>query len=359
MSVIVTTAQAQNSYSWERIGSEKFTEKLLNEKIKLFRAALSRPDSDGESAGRELYDILIGPIAAQLADSEILLLVPDRRLRFIPFGALKSPTYFLAEKYKIALVTDTKSFISFPGPKTSEVRIEAFGTGIGKYGLPPLLSAQSELSSIVKSSNGQSGVFPGRIHFDAAFSKESLRVNTIFGQGVRGFVHIASHFVLADSVKSSYLLLGTGERFSMSDLNGSGNLFNIDFRQADLLVLSACETGDQLGGGDGSSLQSFGLIAENLGARGVIASLWSINDLSTSIFMPRLYEALGRKTEPIDALTSVQRAFINGALATDGALPQSVLDRFKGDKNKTVRWLQRLRHPYYWAPFVLLGRWAE
>ena len=106
---------------------------------------------------------------------------------------------------------------------------------------------------------------------------------------------------------------------------------NFSFYNVDLLTLSACETGVT---GRGSEFESFGALAQNQGARGVIATLWAVADNSTAIFMNGFYR---RRSESgvtkAHALREVQTAFVEGSLGP------------------------RFRHPFYWAPFVLIGNW--
>jgi CHAT domain-containing protein len=96
----------------------------------------------------------------------------------------------------------------------------------------------------------------------------------------------------------------------------------------DLVVLSACQTGrGQLARGEGV----VGLARAFLyaGSRAVTVSLWSVSDLSTSRFMTSFYRHLAAKLDPA------------------AALRQAKLELLESQKAE--------RHPYYWAPFVLVG----
>ncbi|MGH9579205.1 MAG: CHAT domain-containing protein, partial [Terriglobales bacterium] len=101
--------------------------------------------------------------------------------------------------------------------------------------------------------------------------------------------------------------------------------------RANLVTLSACETA--LGSGYFSEVPAgddfVGLTQAFLsaGSSSVLATLWEVNDRSTRTFMTAFYRDLPRE-EGRGALASVQRRMLAGG---------------------------RYRHPYYWAPFVLVG----
>ncbi|MEM0981952.1 MAG: CHAT domain-containing protein, partial [Cyanobacteria bacterium P01_H01_bin.58] len=97
----------------------------------------------------------------------------------------------------------------------------------------------------------------------------------------------------------------------------------------ELLVLSACETAT----GDQRAALGLAGMAIRAGARSTVASLWQVDDAATSIFMTKFYEEISSKqVSKADALKSAQTYLI---------------DEFRGDFD----------HPYYWAPFVLIGNW--
>jgi len=104
-------------------------------------------------------------------------------------------------------------------------------------------------------------------------------------------------------------------------------VLSIDLDGTDLVVLSACETGlGEIKNGEGV----YGLrrAFQEAGASAVLSTLWSVDDAGTQAFMDRFYTLYAGGTPPQEALRSVQREFL--------ADPQ---------------W----RHPYYWAPFVMVG----
>ena len=95
-------------------------------------------------------------------------------------------------------------------------------------------------------------------------------------------LHLATHGkFLIGNPKKSFLVMGNGDRFSLSDIQDS-SLDNVD-----LVVLSACETGVGLTGKDEDGIEVLGIgyQFQRGGAKAVISSLWSINDGGTQKFM--------------------------------------------------------------------------
>jgi CHAT domain-containing protein len=132
-------------------------------------------------------------------------------------------------------------------------------------------------------------------------------------------------------------------------------LAQLDLRAAELLVLSACETGiGPTAGGEG--LLGLQRAAQIAGARSVVASLWKVDDRETQAFMARFYENLwGRRMPRLEALRETQLAFLRGevaALGTDGG----------GRGPGKAKRLSGERRPYRaspasWASWVLSGDW--
>jgi len=61
------------------------------------------------------------------------------------------------------------------------------------------------------------------------------------------------------------------------------------FRDVQLLILSACETGAQRPDATGKEIDAFAELAQRLGANSVMASLWSVLDHSTADLMKAFY----------------------------------------------------------------------
>lgn len=107
-------------------------------------------------------------------------------------------------------------------------------------------------------------------------------------------------------------------------------IFGLDLRNANLVVLSACETGlSKIYGGDDLVGLSRGFIYA--GTPSLMATIWEVDDRSTSILMKEFYENWHKK-----------------GMTKPEALRQAQL---------TLKDMPEYRHPFYWAPFIVIGDW--
>jgi CHAT domain-containing protein len=122
---------------------------------------------------------------------------------------------------------------------------------------------------------------------------------------------------------------------------------SLNLSRAELVVLSACETGlGQAAGGEG--LLGLQRAFQAAGAKTVIASLWNVDDVATRDLMERFYDNLWNKNMgKLEALREAQLWM----LKERG--PRG-LTRIEGDREQGTG--SRLP-PYYWAAWVLSGDW--
>jgi len=122
-------------------------------------------------------------------------------------------------------------------------------------------------------------------------------------------------------------------------------------QNVNLVVLSACETG--VGGlGNGEEILGLGYQIQKAGAKAVIASLWTVNDQSTEILMTAFYNALEQGKTKAEALQAAQTALITNDFSAVGGSRGTIAVV----SNRTgLPVSPSLNHPYYWAPFILIG----
>jgi len=314
--------------------------------VREFREALSRPDSNPATIrqlGRKLYGWLIEPLERELTQNQIqhLIFRLDRELRYIPIAALHDGKQFLIERYTVANIltiantntTDRRS----PTPEGD--RILALGKTEGYEDFDPLPNVKDEIAAIVRNPNqGNGGLYPGDGYLDRQFTLDALQTN-LYG---RRLLHIATHGSFSPNrATESYLLLGNNSKLYISDIQSLSNLGGLH-----LAVLSACQTalsgdpaGNNPGAADGSEINSltYYFTAEG-GAKAILASLWNVNDRSTSLLMQEFYRRLAAdpKLTKAEALRQAQLAFLRGEVTRPG------------DVNNPA-------HPFYWSPFVLTG----
>ncbi len=342
----------------------KLTAADINRKIAEFTRALQNPRVDPRPLGKELYDIFIKPLEGDLrgAGAKTILWSLDGSLRYIPIAALSpdGKTY-MAEHYQNVVVTLARQTNLFSKPSPDEWR--ALGAGVSKahQGFSALPSVIRELDSIV-SENGAGGVLSGKKLVDEKFDLEAFRnslpLQTDDGK-VFNVVHLATHFKLGSTDQDSALLLGDGKKLSLFEI---GKDESIDFKDVELLALSACETGVSAGDGSGREVESLGMLAQKKGAKAVLATLWKVADEGTSAFMSEFYRV--KKANPgmskAEAIRLTQKAMIDGKIKASGTSTSCRADDFaqlgkqndfKCDPNAPFS------HPYFWSPFVLIGNW--
>ena len=305
--------------------SAKVSAKDLNRQIADFRRLLRDPKSDPLPAAQALYQVLVAPVAQDLqqAGAKTVMLSLDGALRYLPFAALHDGRQYLMQRWSLPMYTSVAR-----GRLRDAVTPQWLAVGLGvtrRHGdFDPLPAVRAEISGIIGLSSG--GVLPGEIYLDDSFTAQRLK-----DVSQRGFqlLHVASHFRFSPGTEAnSFLLLGDGQQLTLGDIRTQ----NYRFDDVDLLTLSACETG--LGGGRdelGREIEGFGVIAQQQGAKAVLATLWPVADQSTAILMADLYrrrQAL--RLSKIEALRQSQMA---------------------------LQTQTRYSHPFYWAPFVLMGNW--
>ena len=133
---------------------------------------------------------------------------------------------------------------------------------------------------------------------------------------------------------------------------GNAILANYGMDDVHMVVLSACETA--MGGPDAEGIEVPGISFYflNGGAKAVMASLWLVNDASTSLFMQQFYTELSAGNfSKAEARRRVQMAFIQN----EGPLASKLARGGFELSNPATARETPLSHPYYWAPFILIG----
>ena len=173
-------------------------------------------------------------------------------------------------------------------------------------------------------------------------------------------MHIASHFVFKPGDDSqSYLLLsgkdaaGSGYHLTVADFRDNQKLALDD---TDLLTLSACETGMGGNAGNGREIDGLGTTAQLKGAKAVISSLWEVNDSSTGELMADFYQRWvggAGKVAKVEALRQAQLDLLLGTVKQKAGLEGRGFETVAPTGEVAAGYA----HPYYWAPFVLMGNW--
>ena len=171
----------------------------------------------------------------------------------------------------------------------------------------------------------------------------------------KDILHLATHgeFVPGKK-KSSYLLLGNGEKLAIPQIQTLVGLSNIH-----LVVLSACQTALASSRQDGVEIASLAYSFMNKGAKSVIASLWQVADSSTSELMQNFYKNLAKNKQKItkaEAMRLAQLQLIYNKEVTINDIKRAgIVVAKKQSSSENQSESKTFAHPYYWAPFVLIG----
>ncbi|HTP39906.1 MAG TPA: CHAT domain-containing protein [Steroidobacteraceae bacterium] len=327
----------------------------LNALILGYRKTLGNPNQDPLPQAQALYKILIGPIAGDLrqAGAKTLMLSLDDTLRYLPFAALHDGQKYLVESMSIAIVTDAVRDKLGKKPN-SDWSVYGLGITKGGRGYEPLPYAAVELNGIA----GQKGILNGKVMLDGAFTETSLRDGLDQSFPV---IHIASHFQFTPgSMDDSFLLLGDGSQMTLAQIKTK-----LNFKNVELLTLSACDTalGDNSTEHHGAEVEGLGAIAQQSGAKAVLATLWPVADESTATLMRALYQA--HKVDHLDKADSLRQAQLALLHGTGAPAPVATAQRGLARVSSAAATSASFRtdpkspyaHPYYWAPFILMGNW--
>jgi CHAT domain-containing protein len=268
---------------------------------------------------QKIYDWLIRPAATELEDSHIktLIFVLDGVLRGVPVAVLHDGSQYLVEKYSLAL-TPGLQLLSSRSLSTDKLRILAGGVSDPRDGFAPLPGVKREFTEI-------SEILPTETLLNNEFTRDRLRAK--IENAAFPVVHLATHAQFSSRADDTFLLTWS-ERVNVKNLDNFLRERSIkDRKPIELLILSACQTAV----GDKRATLGLAGVAVRSGARSTMATLWSVQDQSTANLMVQFYKSLNqRQNSKAEALRQGQLSLLHST---------------------------EYGHPYYWAPFVLVGNW--
>jgi CHAT domain-containing protein len=273
----------------------------------------------------------------------------DSTLRYMPIAALHDGKQYLVQRFRNSLITPG-SISTLTDAPAGVWQGEGFGVSEAKAGFRALPSVPQELHGIFGQAASGTAPLTGAIRLNAEFTRTSFE-NDLRSRR-HPVVHIATHFDSRPGVAAnSHLLLGDGSEWSLADIASHQDLF----AGVDLLTLSACSTAFTNRNEDGREVDSFGALAEESGAKGVIASLWSVNDEATARLMEAMYRLWKEHPElgKSEALRQAQEQMVTGSLRPGAGAGKAGRGLDTGNGVAPHDW----SHPFYWAPFILIGNW--
>ncbi len=266
---------------------------------------------------QELYRLIFAPLEADIKTKK-LIIVPHDVLHKIPFSCLSNGSKSLVDKYDLS-VAPTSSVIEFivQKRKTAATSFLAFANPTTER--KSLYSAEQEVQDIEALFTAK------RVYSRADATKAKAQADS----GDFAVIHFACHGEFNDMqpLQSGLLLAQDGDDDGLLRVP---DVFGLNLQKANLVTLSACETAlTKVRGGEDWAGMSRGFIYA--GTPSILATLWSVDDKSTAILMKNFYTN-----------------WLTKGMSKPAALRQAQLD---------LKAIPEYSHPFYWAPFVMIGDW--
>lgn len=322
---VITSLPGKPLIHYSTAVSQTEVESILAE----FRISLSPVVSRKKrlEISEKVYDWLIRPTETELATSGVktLVFVLDGAFRNIPMSALYNGEQYLVEKYAIALTPG----LQLLEPKSlGEINLKALTAGLSesRQGFSALPAVEFELNQIQSQ-------LPAQVLLNQDFTRN--RIQAKLERGNFPVVHLATHGQFSSKAEETFILTWDGKinvkelsELLSSSQSGSQHRSSKQRTPIELLVFSACETA----AGDNRAALGLAGMAVRSGARSTIATLWAVKDEATALFMVEFYRILSSKP----------------GISKAEALRQTQLILLQN---------RQYQHPFYWAPFVLVGNW--
>ncbi|NEO78954.1 CHAT domain-containing protein [Moorena sp. SIO4G3] len=278
------------------------------------------PNNERLRLSEQIYDWLIRPAEAELANSNIktLVFVPDGFLRNLPMAAIYDGKQYLIENYSIAISPGLQLFPQ----RLQRVELNVLVAGLtearqGYTGLPGVAGEVQEITD--------------KVTTDVLLNQEFTRTTfqTAIDSTPFPIVHLATHGQFSSNPKETFLLTWN-DRIGIKDFDLLFQKRRLGILEPiELLVMSACQTA----AGDNRATLGLAGFALRSGAHSTLGSLWSVSDESTTNLMKEFYQGLIQTKPSMTKAEALQQAQLK--------LRQDPL----------------YKHPYFWASFVLVGNW--
>jgi CHAT domain-containing protein len=262
---------------------------------------------------KRLHEYLVEPLGEVLAPYPRLIIVPHGPLHYLPFHALYDGNSYLLEQHEISYLPAASLLRYCREAQTVDSGFLILGDNYGGQ----LPYAVQEACSVAE-------LLGGRAYVEGEATLERLRREAPRSH----VVHVATHGDFrSDNPLFSGLALADGWLTTL-------DIFGMRLR-ASLVTLSACQTGRNVVGG-GDEVQGLMRAFVQAGTASVALTLWSVEDRSTAVLMEAFYGKLAEGWTKGAALQHAQRKLAAGKMeGVDTSTPYA--------------------HPYFWAPFFLVG----
>jgi CHAT domain-containing protein len=323
-----------------RIQVDVTRQEILTEAGNLYERVSSFEDGYLEPS-QKLYQWLIKPLETYLVTGKIenILFIMPPGLRTIPIAALHDGEKFLAQKYSSGFTPS----LSLTDPRYRSIKsssVLAFGASEfeEEEKQSPLAAVQVEVAQVTSQKGGQ-------FYLNQDFTLEKVkqkRANVPYP-----IVHLATHADFQTGGPENTYIQLYDQKMSLEQLRE----LKLYDPQVELLILSACRTAY----GDENVELGFGGLAVQAGVKSVIASLWYVGDTATLGLMNQIYQELKQSPIKAEALRKAQTAMIEGKVRKENGQIIYEHGTTIDLPEASARGEEDFSHPFYWAPFTLIG----
>ncbi|MDR3711422.1 MAG: CHAT domain-containing tetratricopeptide repeat protein [Puia sp.] len=315
----------RSSLAYTRIDSLPVLQRAAEKWLNALKTTESGKRFTGWQAGSDLYKMLVKPIQALIPEKDEWILIPDGFLYFLPFESLseRPDTPPLLETTTVSYQFSSRFLVDSSASAVRPEAVAAFAPfaekggrfdGTGDAWFNPLRDSREEIAGL-----------PGSQYVDSLATKQQF-LKEIDRYPI---VHLATHAVSSVSnAASSFIAFYPDHRSSLEDCLYLEELYGLDMKGTQLVVISACETGQ------GELVSNEGVISlarafAYAGCASTISSLWKADDRATSFILRRFY------------------VYLQKGDSKSKALQRAKLDYLRSDAlNKS---------PAFWSHLVLTG----
>ena len=329
----------------------RFRQQIVQEPFEPAGSISNIQDEAWRSDARKLFHTLLQPFEDEIRGVKTLYIVPHRELHYLPFQALvDGADQPLLSRWQIRYLPSASILRYIRAKQADPQEKSILVLANPRTNMPDLPAAEKEAAEIAKYYKTT------QIYRRDAATKTILRQEAPLSL----MVHLATHGELDRLAPLKSNLRFTPQKGDDGKLT-VGEVFDLSLR-ADLVVLSACETALARGYAGrpgaaspwqeeefppGDELVGLSRAFMYAGAPTIVASLWKVSDDSTALLMGEFYKNL--KTMPkAEALRQAQLTLMRAEIPLSGVRGIHVTPAQAG---QTIR----ASHPYFWAPFILIG----
>jgi CHAT domain-containing protein len=309
-----------------RYYSNKISQQNIEENITKIRSNIENPEFTPrqeqafQTQSKQLYDLLIAPLATDLqkSNTKTLVFVSDGVLRNLPMSVLYDGKQYLVEKYNLALTPGLQLVPPSDIGDSDNRQALLGGISESRQGFASLPGVKTEIEAISK-------LIPNQQLINEKFNNRQVASNLVANNSQ--IVHLATHGQFSSKPEDTFILTWDN-RLGIDRLQNLIQSRNIrSSKGIDLLVLSACQTA----AGDNRATLGLAGVAIKARAKSTIASLWSVSDEGTQLLMTDLYKNLATPSlSKAESLKLAQQSLIRNP---------------------------KYRSPFYWGAFILVGNW--